>query len=116
MSQQPPPPLRFAFLACLAVRAALAALAKFAPARVLPYLGAAALLPATCFLVIYAFGLRKTGAEVAGGRIWWNDLRPLHALLYYAFAALALRRHPYAWVPLALDVAVGAAAFARHYE
>ena len=34
------------------------------------------------FIYIYLTGSRKTGAEVFGGKIWWNNLRPLHALNY----------------------------------
>ena len=29
---------------------------------------------------------RKTGKEVFGSKIWWNDLRPVHASLYILFA------------------------------
>ena len=34
------------------------------------------------FVRVYALDLRKTGVEVFGGEIWWNNLRPLHALNY----------------------------------
>ena len=34
------------------------------------------------FTYIYALDLRKTGGEVFGSKIWWNNLRPLHALNY----------------------------------
>ena len=26
--------------------------------------------------------LRKTGLEVFGDKIWWNNLRPIHGILY----------------------------------
>ena len=41
------------------------------------------------FITIFLFGLRKTGIEVGGGKIWWNILRPLHGILYI-FAASSL--------------------------
>jgi len=101
------------FSVCLATRLALA-WAAYKYYAYLPYMGALALLPAAGFLLIYAGGLRRTGAEVFGGRIWWNDLRPVHGLLYAAFAVLALARVRHAWVLLLADVAIGAAAFAAH--
>ena len=69
------------------------------------------------FFTIWAFGLRKTGAEVFGARIWWNDLRPVHALLYALFAAAAVtpKFAARAWEFLAADVLLGAVAFAIHH-
>lgn len=40
------------------------------------------------FMVIYFGGLRKTGVETGGNRIWWNHLRPFHGLLYLVVAWL----------------------------
>lgn len=34
------------------------------------------------FLYLFIFGLRKTGPEVFGDKIWWNNLRPIHGLMY----------------------------------
>ena len=34
------------------------------------------------FAYIYALDLRKTGGEVFGDKIWWNNLRPFHAFNY----------------------------------
>lgn len=45
------------------------------------------------FFIIYIFGLRKTGLETQGKPIWWNNLRPLHGLLYGASALLLLLRY-----------------------
>lgn len=42
----------------------------------------------TGFMVIYFGGLRKTGLETGGNRIWWNHLRPFHGLLYLVAAWL----------------------------
>lgn len=76
----------------------------------LPYFGYLALIPAFGFAIIYFTDSRKTGPEVFGGKIWWNNLRPVHALLYFLFANLAIRKNTYAWIPLALDVLIGATA------
>jgi hypothetical protein len=76
----------------------------------LPILGLIALIPATGFLVLYLGCFeRKSGAF--GQKIWWNDLRPIHALLYIVFAILSFRKSDYAYVPLLIDVIIGTIAY-----
>lgn len=97
-------------LGCIPVRLLVVYLARANP-ELLPALGALALLPALGFAILYAFDLRKTGPEVFGGAIWWNSLRPLHALLWGTFAVLALRHSPHAWKVLLADTLLGLAAW-----
>lgn len=75
---------------CIGTRLGLVWLAHTLSDQWLYYMGALALIPATGFLLIYMFGLRKTGVEVNGDLIWWNELRPVHALLYTLFAFYAM--------------------------
>jgi hypothetical protein len=74
-------------------------------------MGALALLPAIGFIVIYLGDFRKTGPEVFGDQIWWNDLRPIHGLLYALFAVLALCKNESAWIVLLVDVLIGFSAY-----
>ena len=99
---------------CMGARIALVWLAYAFPAY-LPVMGALALIPAAGFLVIWTKGWRKTGAEVFGDRIWWNDLRPVHGMLYAVFAVLALQRYRPAWIVLLIDVIIGFMAFIWHH-
>jgi len=92
---------------CIGSRTLLAYLAKTVSLSWLNIMGYLALIPAMGFLVIYVFGLRKTGPEVFGEQIWWNHLRPVHSLLYFVFAYHAIHRKSYAWVFLAADVVIG---------
>jgi hypothetical protein len=79
-------------------------------------LGFIALIPAIGFMYIYANGLRKTGPEVFGGRIWWNDLRPVHSLLWFTFAYMAIHNmHDHAWKVLLFDVTLGFTAWLANY-
>jgi hypothetical protein len=97
---------------CMGTRLGLAYLAATAPPTWLCYMGWLALVPAIGFTVIYAGGLRTTGAEVFGDRIWWNDLRPVHAVLYGLFAYLAITgARGLAWKVLLADALIGLGAF-----
>ena len=71
---------------CIGTRTLLVYVSKNININYLPLLGYLALIPAFSFIYIYLTGARNTGAEVFGEKIWWNDLRPLHALFYFLFA------------------------------
>ena len=101
---------------CITVRVAFVILAKYINPDYLPYLGIVALIPAIGFISIYLGDFRKTGREVFGDKIWWNDLRPVHASLYILFALLALKKNKYSWAPLLLDVIIGLIAFINHHH
>ena len=110
---------RFALflIGCIGTRLLFVYIAKHIGLKYLPYLGFLALLPAIGFMYIYIFGARKTGAEVFGEKIWWNDLRPLHALFYTLFAIMAITKNRMAWIWLLLDVLVGLVSFlVYHYK
>ena len=106
----------FLFLAgCIPTRMAVVYLARTASPTSLPWLGMLALLPVVGFLYFWLSGTRQTGPEVLGGRIWWNSLRPLHAVLWATFAVLALFGWSHAWILLLIDVLVGITAFGLHH-
>ncbi len=100
---------------CIGTRIALAyvAFANRHDSRTLRCLGIAALVPALGFLVLAATGWRRTGRESSapGREIWWSALRPVHGLLWLAFAAAALLGRPDAWTALAADVTLGLVAW-----
>jgi hypothetical protein len=98
-------------IGCIGTRTLFVLLAKYLDKKYLPYMGYLALLIASGFTIIYFTGIRDTGAEVFGDKIWWNNLRPIHALLYFTFAYLAITQNNYAWVPLLFDVLFGLFAF-----
>jgi hypothetical protein len=103
---------------CIGIRSLFAVIAKNAPINYLKYMGYLALLPAIGFMYIYITGSRETGPEVFGEKIWWNDLRPLHALFYFLFAYNAiLGDKSSAWIYLAVDVVIGLLSFLFfHYK
>lgn len=94
---------------CLLVRFSFVLIAKNINKKMLPLLGKIAIIPAIWFLVLYFGDLRQRGA--LNQKIWWNNLRPLHSILYFTFVYLALNKNDKAYIPLLLDVLIGLLVF-----
>jgi hypothetical protein len=103
-------------IGCIGVRSLFVIIAKYINADYLKYLGYVALLPAIGFMYIYLTGSRKTGAEVFGEKIWWNDLRPIHSILYFLFAYNAIIGNKHSWIYLLVDVLIGLIGFFVHHS
>ncbi len=102
-------------IGCIGVRLLFVYYAKIADLETLRILGYIALLPAVGFFVIYFGGFRKTGLETGGETIWWNDLRPVHGLLYSLFAFNAIEKNPSSWMYLFVDVVLGLTSFLGYH-
>jgi len=98
-------------IGCIGTRSILVYVAKNISTNLLKYLGYILLLPAIGFSYIYLSDTRKTGAEVFGNKIWWNNLRPIHALLYFLFSYNAINGNKKAWIYLLIDVILGLISF-----
>ncbi len=96
---------------CIPTRLAFVYIAKTISLQYLPILGYLALLPAIGFIYLYLSRSRKTGPEVFGDKIWWNNLRPIHALFYLLFAYNAIHKIKTAWLYLMYDVILGLSSF-----
>jgi len=104
------------FIGCIGVRTLFVFISKNTDNDMLPYLGYLAILPALGFMYIYLTDSRKTGQEVFGEKIWWNHLRPIHSLLYFAFAYSTITKKSYSWIFLLIDVVFGLVMFlSNHY-
>jgi len=98
-------------IGCIGSRLLLVYIAKNISVDLLKYMGYLALIPAIGFLFIFLTDSRKTGAEVFGDKIWWNNLRPIHGLLYLLFAYNAINGNRNAWIYLLVDVLLGLTSF-----
>lgn len=109
--------MKLFLIGCIGVRLAISLLAKYIGEKMnwaLPYLGIVALIPAIGFITIFLGNLRKNGAE-AGGRIWWNNMRPIHGVMYLLFSLFAIKKKSFSWRVLLIDVLIGLVAWFRHY-
>ena len=102
-------------IGCIGTRSLFVIIAKYINTKYLKYLGYLALLPAIGFMYIYLTGARKTGAEVFGEKIWWNNLRPIHSILYFLFAYNAIMGNKQSWIYLLVDVVFGLISFLVHH-
>ncbi len=96
---------------CIGTRSLFVYLAKTASKTLLRYMGYIATLIGIGFIYIFLTGSRKTGPEVFGDKIWWNNLRPIHGLLYLLFAYNAIQGNKNSWVYLLVDVIIGLISF-----
>ena len=98
-------------IGCIGIRTLFVYLAKNANKTYLQYMGYISLLPAIGFFYIFLTGSRKTGQEVFGDKIWWNNLRPVHVFIYFLFAYNAINGNDSAWIYLLADVIIGLISF-----
>ena len=98
-------------IGCIGTRSLFVYLAKHANKSYLRYMGYLSILPAIGFFYLFLTGSRKTGTEVFGDKIWWNNLRPIHGGLYLLFAYNAINGNMDAWIYLFVDVIIGLASF-----
>jgi len=96
---------------CIVVRFLFVVIAAKVNKKYLPYLGALSIIPAIGFIYIYLGGYRRKGGETFGQKIWWNNLRPVHAILYLTFAYLAINKSSQSYKPLLIDVLIGLLSF-----
>ena len=101
-------------LGCIVVRVCFVIVAANISTQHLKYLGYLALIPAFGFMYIFLTGSRTTGPETFGEKIWWNNLRPVHSIVYVLFAIGAIRGNRSAWIFLALDVLIGFTSWCIH--
>jgi hypothetical protein len=102
-------------IGCIGTRLLFVFISKYANNDYLPYLGYLALIPMIGFFYIWLTGSRKTGGEVFGAKIWWDNLRPIHGIMYGLFAYAAINKNENAWIFLLIDVTIGLVSFLRHH-
>ena len=100
---------------CMGVRSLFVIIAKYINTKYLKYLGYLALLLAIGFMYIYLSGTKETDLGAFGGVVWWNNLRPIHSILYLLFAYNAIIGNTSAWVYLLVDVVFGFLSFVIYY-
>jgi hypothetical protein len=94
-------------IGCIGTRSLFVYLAMTASKPILKYMGYIATLVGVGLFYIFLTDSRKTGPEVFGDKIWWNNLRPIHGTLYLLFAYNAIQGNRNSWIYLLMDVLIG---------
>ena len=100
---------------CIFLRVLMVYHIKHTDPDILPAYAAIGLMLSIGWTFIYLTDSRKSGPEVFGDRIWWNDLRPVHASLYFLSSIYALNKSPYSYIPLGIDAGIGMSSFLIHH-
>lgn len=101
---------------CIPSRLLIAYIAKILPSKYLPIMGILTLLPVIGWSYIYLSGIRKTGLETIGAPIWWNELRPIHAGLYFIFSLMAINKSENSYFVILTDTIIGLFAFLKYHK
>ena len=104
--------LLFIFV-CMGIRLSMAYLAKRISGKYLQLMGYIMTVPSFGFAYIYVTGSRNKGRF--DQKAWWNDLRPIHSVLYGLFAWNAINKRSYSWIFLFADAIFGLISFLTHY-
>tara|TARA_Y100000389_G_C17387066_1_gene477666 strand:- start:246 stop:587 length:342 start_codon:yes stop_codon:yes gene_type:complete len=93
---------------CILFRVILAVIAYIAPPHILKKLSFITIIPAFNFIFMYLFSIKETKSSRGffKGKIWWNELRPIHGILYLLFSIYAFREKKFAYKILVLDVII----------
>lgn len=89
-------------LGCIPVRLLVTFIAKIANLTVLRILGILFLIPATG-ITYYAISGTRNNVGAFGEKVWWNSMRPVHAILFFCFAYYAIIGNKCAYVYLLID-------------
>jgi len=98
---------------CLPVRIAIAAGMYFFQdyAKIIKIIGFFLASIALSFFSKWLFSTATLGGF--GGKVYWNDFRPVHGVLYGLAAYLCFFEEDKAYIPLAVDVLIGLLVFLR---
>jgi hypothetical protein len=100
-------------IGCLGIRTLFAIIAKYINKKYLPFMGIFAIIISMSF--IYQFITKERTHGAFNNKIWWDNIRPIHAFNYGLFGFLAINKSSYAWIFLLFDVFIGLGGHLYHY-
>tara|TARA_B110000902_G_C14050390_1_gene491455 strand:- start:330 stop:674 length:345 start_codon:yes stop_codon:yes gene_type:complete len=99
---------------CMFARLLMVYIAKIINVNYLPYYGLITLIISVMFLKNY---INNSNFETGffGNRVWWNNNRLIHSLLFFIFSIMAFYKNKNAWIILLIDVLFGLITFIFKY-
>lgn len=106
-------------LGCIGSRLSLSMIAKYIMIDYLPLLAIFTIPISISFMYLYIFGndvVDKQLEWLGDKKIWWNQLRPVHSILFMIFSILAINKSSYSWLILLLDTIIGLISWLIHHN
>ena len=100
---------------CIPARISLALLAKYIPLKLLQIMGYFTLIAGIWFLYAFIIKPYDYAKVIKTTKVWWQDIRILHACTYITFSYLAINKQRNAWIALMIDAFIGLYAFLFHH-
>jgi hypothetical protein len=100
-------------IGCLGIRTLFVIIAKYINKKYLPLMGIIAVFISISFM--YQFIKKERTQGAFNNKIWWDNIRPIHAFNYGLFAFMAISKSSNSWIVLLFDVFVGLTAHFYHY-
>ena len=99
---------------CMFARLLMVYIAKIININYLPYYGVITFIISVMFLKNY---INNSNFETGffGNRVWWNNNRLIHSLLYFIFSIMAFYKNKKAWIVLLIDALFGLLTFIFKY-
>ena len=101
-------------IGCIGIRTLFVIITKNINKDYLPYIGYIGLLISISF--VYQFITKKRIVGAFNNKVWWDKLRPIHAINYGLFAYMAINKSSHAWIPLLIDVIIGLSAHLYYHK
>jgi hypothetical protein len=106
-------------LGCIGSRLSLSMIAKYIMIDYLPLLAIFTIPISISFMYLYIFGNDMADKQLewlGDKKIWWDQLRPLHSILFMIFSILAINKLSYSWLILLLDMIIGLISWLIHHN
>ena len=99
---------------CFTSRLLLAFIAKIIDLKYLPIFGAISFIISMSFFRNY-LNQKSNSKGFFDSKVWWNNYRLIHGILYLIFSILAIAKKPYSWIILLVDAIFGLLVFINKY-
>ena len=99
---------KWLFIICILIRALFVYASYAVDTQTLQYFA----IPAF-FISLYFVNqiMKSKPCGAFNQKVWWNNMRYIHALLYFLFGIFALTKNDDSWVILLTDISIGIFAF-----
>lgn len=97
---------------CLLIRLLFIIIVKFVNIKYLPFFGIITLILSILFIRSF---IKNKKVGFFGGKVWWNNLRLFHSIMYLIFSICSFYKIPSSYIILIFDLLIGLLFFINNY-